>query len=114
LAITVPHCDENFFALAGWSRDGEISRTINPWEHFNYFSGKNLVKLLTEEGFGVVQDYGRKRQAYEYFLQIGDSQRAKHRVLATLRLARGVDGSIAVDGTYLPERNCLIAEPMQN
>jgi 2-polyprenyl-3-methyl-5-hydroxy-6-metoxy-1,4-benzoquinol methylase len=75
LAITVPQCDPTFIAhsIAVFLRDRILPRVINPWEHLNYFSPQSLRRLLAEEGFEVVSDFGRAKPAYDDCLGIGEA-----------------------------------------
>ena len=90
LAITVPQCDPTFIAhsIAVFLRDRLLPRVINPWEHLNYFSARSLRRLLAEEGFEVVNDFGRAKPAYDACLGIGEATSLKSGVRNGLRLIK--------------------------
>jgi 2-polyprenyl-3-methyl-5-hydroxy-6-metoxy-1,4-benzoquinol methylase len=90
LAITVPQCDPPFIAnsIATFLKDRLLPGVINPWEHLNYFSAKSLRRLLSEESFKVVNDFGRAKPAYYSCLRIGDATSMKSRVRNGLRLMK--------------------------
>jgi SAM-dependent methyltransferase len=90
LAITVPQCDPAFLAssIAVFLRDRRLPPVINPWEHLNYFSAESLRRLLAEESFKVVNDFGRAKPAYDACLGIGDEASLKSRVRNSLRVMK--------------------------
>ena len=88
LAITVPQCDPSFMAnsIAAFLRERLLPPVINPWEHLNYFSAESLRRLLAEESFKVVNDFGRAKPAYDASVRVGDATSLKSRVRNGLRL----------------------------
>lgn len=90
LAITVPQCESKFInsALATFQKDRCLPRVINPWEHLNYFSARTLIRLLAEEGFEVVNDFGRASIVREVSMRAGDTASLRHRVCNGLRLIK--------------------------
>ena len=90
LAITVPQCAPAFIAscIATFLRDRLLPTVINPWEHLNYFSAESLRRLLAEESFKVINDFGRAKPAYEASTRIGDATSLKSRVRNGLRLMK--------------------------
>jgi SAM-dependent methyltransferase len=73
LAITVPDCEPDFVqqSLASLAH-GRLPLVFNPWEHLNYFSASSLRTLLDEEGFRVINDFGRTRPAVDASARFGD------------------------------------------
>ncbi len=92
LAITVPHCAPAFVAssIATFLRDRLLPPVINPWEHLNYFSAASLRRLLAEESFKVVSDFGRAKPAHDASVRIGDATSSKKRIRNSLRLMKRV------------------------
>jgi len=90
LALTVPQCEPPFIAnsIATFLRDRLLPPVVNPWEHLNYFSAESLRRLLAEESFKVVTDFGRVKPAYNACLQIGDATSLKSLVRNGLRLMK--------------------------
>ena len=88
LAVTVPQIDPPYLAssMATLEEEGRLSPVFNPWEHLNYFSAQSLHRLLTEEGFQVIGDFGRSRAAYEACSYLGRDNSLKGRVRSGLRL----------------------------
>jgi 2-polyprenyl-3-methyl-5-hydroxy-6-metoxy-1,4-benzoquinol methylase len=90
LAITVPQCDPAFIAnsIAVFLRDRVLPPVVNPWEHLNYFSAQSLRRLLAEESFKVVNDFGRAKPAYDACVRIGDATSLKSRIRNYLRILK--------------------------
>lgn len=76
LGITVPDCERSYVnsSFEDLAKKGWLSSVFNPWEHLNYFSSKSLRRLLAEEGFSVINDYGRSKAARDACLQFGVSR----------------------------------------
>lgn len=74
-AITVPTCELSYVetSLKGLVTAGGLSPVFNPWEHLNYFSAASLRRLLAEEGFEVINDFGRTRSLRDACAQFGDA-----------------------------------------
>jgi SAM-dependent methyltransferase len=90
MAMTVPQCDPAFVAssIDVFLRDRLLPRVFNPWEHLNYFSAQSLRRLLAEEGFKVVNDFGRARSVYDACSGIGEATSLKSHVRSGLRLMK--------------------------
>ncbi len=78
LVVTVPDLCE---LISGPSfderlRSGTLPKSINPWEHLNYFSPAHLRRLLDEEGWQVVRDLAPRRR-----------RRRMHRLLPISRVS---------------------------
>jgi hypothetical protein len=76
LGITVPDCERSYVEACfdDLAKGGQLSPVLNPWEHLNYFSADSLRRLLAEEGFTVINDFGRTRGARDACWQFGDSK----------------------------------------
>jgi SAM-dependent methyltransferase len=76
LGITVPCCERPYVkaCLDGLAEAKELSPVFNPWEHLNYFSAQSLRQLLAEEGFAVINDFGRTRTARDACAGFGKRQ----------------------------------------
>jgi SAM-dependent methyltransferase len=76
LGITVPGCERSDVesCLDEFSKNGRLSRVFNPWEHLNYFSAESLRRLLAEEGFTVINDFGRTKTGRTACSQFGKSK----------------------------------------
>jgi SAM-dependent methyltransferase len=74
LGITVPDCERSYVeaCLHGLDQKASLSAVFNPWEHLNYFSVETLRRLLAEEGFRVISDFGRTRAARDACSRFGD------------------------------------------
>jgi 2-polyprenyl-3-methyl-5-hydroxy-6-metoxy-1,4-benzoquinol methylase len=74
LAVTVPDCERSYVAacLAGLGTERRLPPVLNPWEHLNYFSAATLRRLLAEEGFTVVHDFGCAAAVRDACAQFGD------------------------------------------
>lgn len=90
LAITVPQCSLSFIfdSISAFLKDKRLPPVINPWEHLNYFSTQSLCRLLAEEGFKVVNDFGRAKPVYDACSRTGDVTSLKSRVRNALRLMK--------------------------
>jgi 2-polyprenyl-3-methyl-5-hydroxy-6-metoxy-1,4-benzoquinol methylase len=90
LAITVPQCEPAYIAecITGLLNSGVLPRVINPWEHLNYFSAESLRRLLAEEGFTVINDFGRAKPAYDACVHLGDSMSLKSGIRSRLRVIK--------------------------
>jgi cyclopropane fatty-acyl-phospholipid synthase-like methyltransferase len=75
LGITVPDCEQSYVEASfdGLAGGGRLSPVFNPWEHLNYFSASSLRRLLEEEGFTVINDFGRTRSARDACARFGDA-----------------------------------------
>jgi SAM-dependent methyltransferase len=75
LGVTVPDCEGSYVEACfdGLARNGRLSPVFNPWEHLNYFSTATLRRLLAEEGFTVINDFGRTRTARDACANFGES-----------------------------------------
>ena len=90
LAITVPQCEpaavvDGFATLA---RERKLPIVFNPWEHLNYFSSADLSRLLAEEGFGIVRDYGAGHSFRQLAKHVGEPTSLMGRALRAARLFR--------------------------
>jgi SAM-dependent methyltransferase len=76
LGMTVPDCERSYVkaCFEGLGKDGRLSPVFNPWEHLNYFSAASARRLLAEEGFTVINDFGRTRTARDACANFGDSR----------------------------------------
>lgn len=76
LGITVPCCERRYVeaCLDGLAAGKQLSPVFNPWEHLNYFSAQSLRRLLAEEGFAVINDFGRTRAARDACAGFGNRQ----------------------------------------
>jgi len=90
LAITVPQCEPAMISrtFGGWSAGRRLPRVFNPWEHLNYFSTGGLRRMLAEEGFETVRDYGAAQAVREATAHIGETTALKGRVLTGARLLK--------------------------
>lgn len=77
LAITVPDCEQRYIydCLSSLRTDQRLPPVFNPWEHLNYFSASTLRRLLAEEGFVVLNDFGRTKGARDACAYFGNSPR---------------------------------------
>jgi SAM-dependent methyltransferase len=73
LGLTVPGCESSYVETCfdGLAKDGRLSPVFNPWENLNYFSTASLRRLLSEEGFTVINDFGRTRTARDACANFG-------------------------------------------
>jgi len=74
LGITVPDCERSYVeaCFAELAKGGPLSPVFNPWEHLNYFSAGSLRRLLAEEGFTVINDFGQTRAARDACAKFGE------------------------------------------
>ena len=74
LGITVPDCEPSYVdaCLKGLAQQKYLPPVINPWEHLNYFSAESLRRLLVEEGFSVISDFGSTAAASEACIKFGN------------------------------------------
>jgi 2-polyprenyl-3-methyl-5-hydroxy-6-metoxy-1,4-benzoquinol methylase len=88
LAVTVPQCDPPAVAeaFATFAAEGRLFGVFNPWEHLNYFSSASLHRMMAEEGFEVVRDYGAAAAAREALARIGEPAPIKDRLRNAARL----------------------------
>jgi 2-polyprenyl-3-methyl-5-hydroxy-6-metoxy-1,4-benzoquinol methylase len=88
LAMTVPDCERSYVeaCLSVFANGGRLSPVFNPWEHLNYFSAENLRRLLAEEGFTVINDFGRTRTARDACAKLGDAH--ANPIFNSLRILR--------------------------
>ena len=65
LAFTVPNCSTAYVesSLKAAAAGAPLSMVFNPWEHLNYFSASSFRRMLSDEGFAVITDFGRTRGA---------------------------------------------------
>lgn len=83
-------------------RTGCVSRTTNPWEHLNYFSGSSLRTMLSEAGFEPI------RMSQREDLNLNPT-------LEGLSRARNIAGALARMVTYVfrgssePDRTAVLA-----
>jgi SAM-dependent methyltransferase len=87
LGITVPDCEQSYVeeSLDGLA-SGRLSPVFNPWEHLNYFSASSLRRLLEKEGFTVINDFGRTRNARDACARFGDAK--VNAVINSLRILK--------------------------
>jgi SAM-dependent methyltransferase len=72
LALTVPQCERPQIDEAlGMLAKGSLPGVYNPWEHLNYFDAASLHRLLAEEGFEVVRDFGAAGPVHEAAARVG-------------------------------------------
>jgi SAM-dependent methyltransferase len=88
LGMTVPDCERSYVEACFdmLAEDGRLSPVFNPWEHLNYFSAESLRRLLAEEGFTVINDFGRTRTARDACANFGDAR--ANRVVNSLRILK--------------------------
>lgn len=100
LGITVPDCERSYVeeCLNGIAKGGPISPVFNPWEHLNYFSANSLRRLLAEEGFVVINDFGRTRGARDACERFGDAQ--ANLVVNSLRILKRAVTSAPTTAVY--------------
>jgi SAM-dependent methyltransferase len=74
IGITVPDCERSYViaSFEGLAKEGRLPPVFNPWEHLNYFSAESLRRLLAEEGFTVIHDFGRTVAARDACAKFGD------------------------------------------
>jgi SAM-dependent methyltransferase len=90
LGLTVPGCESSYVetCFEGLAKDGRLSPVFNPWEHLNYFSTSSLRRLLSEEGFTVINDFGRTRTMRDACANFGDPR--VNSFVNTLRILKRV------------------------
>jgi 2-polyprenyl-3-methyl-5-hydroxy-6-metoxy-1,4-benzoquinol methylase len=90
LALTVPQCEPAMVAhaFATLAVERRLAAVFNPWEHLNYFSAASLRRLLAEEGFGIVRDYGVAEGVREAAAHVGEPAALKACVRNGARLLK--------------------------
>lgn len=90
LAVTVPQCESALIArtFAQLATESRLPGVFNPWEHLNYFSANSLHRMLSEEGFDVIRDYGAAQAARDATERVGERATLKDRVHNGVRLLK--------------------------